>query len=409
MLAGLTVERIRDELSRAVPITHFDSDPNHYEITNLRYTPGQKLVLSLESPQRKKPISLRVFRSGIARGRFETARSHHPDGSFLLDSLNAVAWVFPAERKLNLGIVADENRLKKIFAEHRNITVEELEIVHFVPEHTYTARVAGRTAAGTKRTEFLKIYADDRGAKTASIMVDFASQTSDTSPFIMLPANTSYIPAEKMLVQAALPIIPEARLTDADAARALASFHRLTSQHASWQHDTEALAFGQAQEMIGLLFPRHQLELASIRAGIHARSAEVAVPDRVLIHGDAHLGNLLPIAGSRVGIIDLDGTCWGFPDHDLATYFAFKLWLRVRAGEEADSLLDEFPAFIENYNTAAAQPISMSRAYLRLATKMVTERVRRAIARGKLTNEDELEAFIQLANCCLERSGYNYA
>jgi len=409
LAADLTVERIRDELRHAIPADLFDTDPDHYEITNLRYKPGEKLILSLASAEGKKPIALRMFRPGIAYGRFRKAQSYHPSNSFLLEDLHAVAWVFPAERKLDLGIVANHDRLSEIIEQHRGITLEKFELVHFVPEHTYTARIEGTKIDSGSVTEFLKIYYDGSGMRTVSVMADLASQVTDDRAAITLPTNASYVPAEKMLLQSALPRVPDAELDDATAARALAAFHDLKTRRAHWEKDIDGQAFRQAEDMVGLLFPRHRHELAKIRAEISARSARVESPGRVLIHGDAHLGNMLPLPGGRVGMIDLDGTCWGSPNQDLATYFGFRLWLRVRANESTDDLLDEFPAFIDEYNRFAAHPVGLTGAYLRLATKMVTQRVRRAISRGKLTDGAELDSFINLANRCVELSEYDYA
>lgn len=408
-VAELTVERIREALRENIPAGFFDSDPDRYRITNLRYKPGQKLVLSLASAEGRKPVALRFFGPGIASSRFGKARAYHPQHTFLLEELGAVAWVFPGERKLKLGIVEDHDRLSAMLARHRQIALRKTQLVHFVPEHTYTARVEADTADGASVTEYMKIYYDGSGARTASVMAELAAQTNDPRSFIAVPAGSSYISEAKMLLQSALPTEPNVELSNADAARALAAFHGLRARHAGRHIDTDERDFQQAIDMVTLLFPDYRGHLEELRSGIAALGATLDRPSAVLIHGDAHLGNMVPLADRRIGMIDLDGACRGSADQDLATYFAFRLWLRLRAKRPTAGLLDAYPAFLDDYNRFAARPVSLPQAYLRLAVTMVTQRVRRAIARGKLTGRSELASFLDVASRCLELAGCNHA
>lgn len=326
-LKGLRTEDIHQHLARVMPKDYLDAELTEYQVTNLRYKPGQKLVMGLTSPNGRAPISLRLFSPGVANRRFKKARSHHLTHTFLLPELDAVAWVFPAERKLDLSILSDPPRLRQLIATHRHLILRDLQLIHFVPEHTYTARIKGIRAKGDSVTEYLKIHYDDSGSKSAAILRDLGSQTASRS--IVLPMGPTYIPSEKLLLQPALPRDDKASLSNTAAAHALAVFHGLSTRYARCRQVTESDALRQTEALVAQLFPEQGPALRSLCRDIEDRAERLRDTRHVLIHGDAHLGNLLPLTGNRVGMIDFDRVSWGYPEQDLASFFGFKLWLRV--------------------------------------------------------------------------------
>jgi len=388
-------------MRRGIPERLLSAPASSYRVSNVRYKPCQKLVIGLVSNVGGNPVGMRVFPRKHLADRLVKARSEHPDHTFLLPDADAVAWVFPAERKLKLAVVADPDALAELLSAHRGAVLRRLDLVHFVPEHSYTARVIAEQPDGSRHCEYLKIYYNDAGARAARIAAQLSVQSRRES--ISLPRSIAYFPEHRMMLQSALPRDPHAKLSLHRAAVALAEFHGLRALTAPKMVNASEQKIDTAIALVEAVFPGQTHAMARIGRLVQERlAATVAAPD-CLLHGDAHLGNLFPLTDGKVGVIDLDGVTIGPPEHDIASFFAFKLWITLREQSPGNSLLDQYPAFIETYNAAAENPISIERAWATLAEKLLTERVCRGISRGKLASEAELEDFLALAADCLRR------
>ena len=406
-LRDLTVANLCAELGQCVPGTVLDAPPHRYRITNMRYSPAQKLVIGLNTSDGASPIAIRIFPRKSLRNRLTKARRVHPDHTFLLDGASAVAWVFPAERKLKLDLLADRSRLAAILQAHRGFRLTKLELVHFVPEHTFTACAYGRRNDGSDVCEYLKIYYNDDGANTSKMMQQLVAQLDGTS--ISIPDDVSYLPHERLLIQSSLVRDATARLSDATVAGALAQLHGLQASAPPIGGDDSATHYESILKLVANTFPSLLTSMCRIAGDVRKALQKTPATGAVLLHGDAHLGNLFPLVNGRIGVIDLDRMCWGPPEEDLASYFAFKLWLQLRRRQSADALLQQFPHFLRTYNREAPSPVSTQRAYIVLAHKMITERIRRGIVRGKLSSASELVEFARLACRCLQAAGQDHA
>lgn len=403
-LGEISIAKLHSELGRCIPEAMLDAPLKSYQVTNLRYSPRQKLIIGLTSTAGAKPIALRVFPRGLLRSRLEKARLTHPTSTFLLNDISAVAWVFPGERKLNLNPLADQNRLSELLHSRRGYRLTGLRLMHFVPEHAYTARVNGIRDDGSSICEYLKIYYNDNGAVTASVMRQLAAQAHGSN--IRIPDDVSYFPEHRMLVQSALPRDEAHALSNTTVASALACFHGLSASAA--HHDTDRNNMNRDANhdatvaLIAATFPSCSADIQCVSAGIRDALRAGASTEDVLLHGDAHLGNLFPMPDGRVGIIDLDQVHLGEPEEDLASFFAFKLWMALRERQDVNALLKQFPEFLDAYNLEARIPVSIKRAYRVLAHKIVTERIRRGIRRGKIADASELIRLAQIAVGCLD-------
>lgn len=399
-LCGLSVAKLRSVLGNCIPDEMLDAPLKSYRVANLRYSPRQKLVVGLTSKTGKKPIALRIFPRKSLQNRLAKARRTHPASTFLLDELNAVAWVFPGERKLNLDPLADQSRLSEILYSQRGYRLASLELMHFVPEHTYTARVHGERDDGSAVCEYLKIYYNNDGAITANVMQQLAAQTHNSN--IRIPDDVTYFSDQRMLVQSALLRDESHALSNTAAAGALACFHSLSASGAREYIGNTDVNHDATLALIAETFPSYSNEVHQASAATRIALRATSRTEDVLLHGDAHLGNLFPMPDGRVGVIDLDGVRLGPPEEDLASYFAFKLWLKLRDRQDVDALLKQFPVFLQAYNLDARIPVSIRRAYQVLAQKMITERIRRGITRGKIADASELLGFTRIAFACLE-------
>lgn len=399
-LQRFSVSTLHSELSRHVPSSITDRPLSSYGIRTLRYTPRQKLVLGLQAEGGTIPIAIRVFPRDKVADRFESAQRLHPDHVFLLTGLDAIAWVFPGERKLDLDLIADRDRVAAIIREHRGYELSRLDLVHCVPEHTYTARAHGTRSDGTDACDYLKVYYNGQGAKTARLMEELAAGNHDRQ--IRFPQDVTYLPSYRLLIQPALPRDPGRRLSDVEVADALARIHRLSVNAPAMDDPDPEREFETVRSLVADTFPELMGSLTRINAEIHSAMNDTDSSPAVLLHGDAHLGNLFPLHDGGIGVIDLDRMRHGPPEDDIASFFAFRIWLELRNQGSVDAVIEDFPKFLSVYNRRAPHPVADRIAWLMLAHKMVLERVRRGVARGKFSNGTEIVDFARIACRCLE-------
>jgi len=405
-LRNLSMENLWSAIERCVPQKLLDTPIPSYRMSNLRYSPRKKMIVGLTSNTSQKPISLRIFPRGSVHDRLAKAQRSHPDHTFLLDDLNAIAWVFPGERKLDLSLIDNTARLATILKAHRGYELSDVKLMHFVPEHTYTARVFGRRRDGSVVCEYIKIYYDDQGATTARIMNSLAPKLTGSA--IRIPDDISYIPEHRLLVQSEIRRAPKQSLSHREAAVALAAFHELTAEDAPVRTDNPQAEHQNVLEIVDKVFPGLINEIREVSESIVEALELAPHPESVLVHGDAHLGNLFPIAGRLTGVIDLDRVAFGRADDDLASFLAFKAWLRLRDRLDPDLVLWELPQFVATYNNCAKRPVRVKGVYQRLAHKMIVERVRRGITRGKVSDASEILGFLRIARLSLEAARRYY-
>jgi len=391
--------RLPESLGRVVPSELLDAPASEYRIDNFRYRPGEKIVISLLSPVAQRPVAVRVFPLGLAHRQLRNARSDGQGNTFLLEDLGAVAWVFPSEKKLDLGNVADSQRLARMLHESRGLALRGSMLAHYVPEHTYTLKLEASDVNGCAVVEYLKVYSDDTGRRAAAFARELGPQLESD---LAVATDITYLSSCKVLLQRALPRDTTRRLGDTAAANSLAKFHHLSSKAAPYVPNSTAERLDLTVSLIRAVFPECRAAVEELSRAILGANRKLSPTPPVLIHGDAHLGNLLPLTDGRVGFIDLDSIGWGKAEQDICSYFGFKLWLELRAGNAPDALLSSFPLFVEKYNHTAKIPLRLSRAYLQLALAMVVERISRGIARGKLESVADIEQFVALAWHCFD-------
>jgi len=401
-LRNLSIENLHSGIQSCVPQQLLDAPIPSYGVCNLRYSPQKKMIVGLTSKASQRPISLRIFPRSALQDRLAKAQRTHPEHAFLMDSLNAIAWVFPGERKLNLDLIGSQPRLAAVLRQHRGYELHNVELLHFVPEHTYTARVVGTAADGSLVREYIKIYYNDQGAMTSRIMEQLTPQL--TASCIQIPDDISYVHEHRLLIQSEVQRDPRRQLSYRAAASALAAFHKLSVEGAPLRVDDAELDHAAALQLVGKVFPDHVGEVAAVSAAVLNELAQMSPQDPVLVHGDAHLGNLFPVIGGRTGVIDLDRAAWGRADDDLASFLAFATWIRLRDGKDPGRILGDLPNFVKLYNKFARHAVAVRGVYLRLAHKLICERVRRGISRGKISGVGEIMDFTGLAEQCLLRA-----
>lgn len=401
-IGSLTSKNLVESVAKCIPHSLLDNVANTYAVTNVRYKPTQKLVVGMTSIHTSKPIGLRIFPREKLDRRFDAANSQYPNHTFLLPEISAIAWLFPAERKLNFAILEKVSALNELLLAERGCELKCLELAHFVPEHTFTARTVLIDKCNSEIEEYLKIFYDDRGAMTARIMQKISENAASQS--FDVPLVTFYSAPHRLLMQSSLQRDFSHKLTFTEAADALAQFHRLSLPRDVSHPSPQASSVEDLLRMVDITAAALLPKTSELLDSLNKVELDVQPAPQVLLHGDPHLGNIFPLTNGRIGFIDLDGVHRGTADADLASFFAFNLWCALRDGKDALSLLDGFDAFIDKYNNKAETPVPSPNAWIALAKKLIFERVLRGISRGKLRDVSELNAFLELAANCLRRA-----
>ena len=147
-IADLSTARILQQLGTHLDHSWLDVPFETYVINNVRYAPRQKLVLGLTAPGSCRPIAMRIYPPGNLTRRVAAARAQGSDQVFAIPSINAIVWVFPSEKKLDLQFLQDHGRLALLLEDQRQLQLTAWQLVRYVPEHGYTFIVHGKAAAG---------------------------------------------------------------------------------------------------------------------------------------------------------------------------------------------------------------------------------------------------------------------
>ena len=388
-LASLDIKRLRDALAAHLPPKAFDAPVDEYFVENIRYKPGSKMVVGLASNEAKMPLALRIFPRGKSHNRWREAVNKYPGLVYEIAELDAVVWTFPAERKLDLSAIEDKNFLSKLFKNERDTTILTFEPIHYVPEHTFTAKVLGQSN-GRDTVDFLKIYHNNQGADTERVMRGLTKQTF-SQKHIAFPEKITYLKSHRLLIQNSLNVISIKRnfIKQSDA---LARLHHHTGRNLRKQTRLDPVTLQKTLSLVSMVFPDQRSQLAKIFDKLSEFPANLQ-PAMVFLHGDAHFGNLLQLNDGRTGIIDLDGCCWGPAELDLATYYGFRFW--VSRKDKLD--LTEMQSFLEAYNHAAPNTVHIASFAYYLTINLACHRVARGIARGKITTSETLQKLLHLA------------
>ncbi len=387
-------------------------------IERVKYHPGKNCLVVFRFDDRagRAPtarVACRTYERHGARSRFEKARAAGgaaPD-VLHLPEIEAVAWVFPHDRKLHhLPRLLDATwfsgnvlpALQPMLAQPTNPAQVSLQLAHYVPEHTGSVRVELQWPhAPCSQTIYGKTYYDDRGEEAARLQREIYRALA-SHPDLAVPCPLHYERATRTFWQAAVPGHPAPAwcgLAEAERAkilRGLTAFHSLRIAEAPPRTLVDLdLALHTAVNLISRALPGVRALVSQIVPLLASRLPILYAHDaRATLHGDLHPGNLL-IDDARLNLIDLDSVQTGPAALDLGSYVASELYralLAARVGASAGELVAQIA---QAYNAAHAAPISRDALAIGTAFALVTERARRCITRlkpGRLELTEELLA-----------------
>lgn len=404
------------------------------EIERVKYQPGKNclVVYRLEVPDANVTdlvplrVACRTYEPAGARSRFEKARrsltgTADAAGRVLhLPDQEAVAWVFPQDRKLeHLRRLTDLPTLQREVVPLLAAALRpsappphsvEHTVVHYVPEHTCSVRLtlgwpdAAHTAYG-------KTYYDDTGSTAFDHMTQAFALARDAGQ-VEVPRPLRYEPAARTLWQAAVPGERIAAMVDLaprdlqQLAAALAAFHCLPVQRLPVLDPPRMhQRIAAASRLVEAAAPAHGPALRRLSACLAAHVELIAaLGPTATLHGDLHPGNVLRTR-ERIHLIDLDSLQAGPALLDLGSWIASELVRAQLQGVTLAQTLDAAEDLCSLYADARDTPIPMRGWWLATAYALLTERVRRCVTRLKPGRLGLVGPLLDLAHDLCVRAG----
>ena len=396
-------------------------------IIRIRYRPGRNCTVSYRlsfaataSAQAETTIvSLLACPPGNSRERLINAQAAapiNPDAIFHLPALEAVAWIFPQDRKLSgLALLADRALLSARLLPEIISTIEpglhladfSLEPVSYIAERACTQRVrlelSSPDSAHTQaRTFYVKTLPPDEARHASSNWQKLWHSAAVQRGRLLMPQPVAYQAAACALWYCELPghslldVLPQPAqflrlMTEAGAAIAQMHQTKLTGLRAITPDETIA-QISAAASLLSQVRPECGDDAQSL-----ARLLISKLPPEsqmATLHGDLHLKNLLATADG-VALIDLDNLCVGDPAREIGSLTAL-LYHQVLTGHLSRRMAEQSAEhFIAGWQQGSNCELSNAAINWHTAAALLYERAVRSIIRlsgERLTLLDELMA-----------------
>lgn len=367
-------------------------------IDRLRLTPGQKIVAGvtaccLRGDERFSQLfGVRFFPPGVSPARMAKAKaaaivpSKIGPGVLHLDTVGAVAWAFPNDRKiLGAHVLSSVERFSKVvFTKLRAAgdvsaaCVKGVTVLRYVPEHGCTARI---DLDGPPFTLIAKISSDDRGE--AGLAAMRAIRRGDDR---LCPAPVAALPQFNLAIQSFAPGAPlpaedylDPRTGAAGRAMALLALLHQTPPPARLPRLDTRAAVATTAERLSAFADRDAV--AALRL-LRAHEPPAPPLQESLLHGDLHFGNIL-VDQTRGVLIDFDAAMAGPPEHDLGGFLAAMLWRGAIAGMSSTALLAALAGAVDAYRNVERAPLNLPFLSWRIGEALISERLVRALTRMK--------------------------
>jgi hypothetical protein len=401
-------------------------------VERVRYKPGRSCLVSYTLELRadgagdvfEQVLCGRVYPPGGSASRYAKALRAPLESVAVgtpvahLPSLDMVVWAFPNERKLtSLARLTDDAWLRsrtlpalvtRVLGPQWRLEDAEHTIVHYVPEHTCTVRVALDACGGDglRRSAVVygKAYYDDAGRHVGEAMRQLSQSRAVQSGMLGIAPPLCYEERDRTLWQEGLEgeTLEQRHPDDRIPAAAL---RRVAG--------AVAALHGSPVTRIPLLRPAGVLvdvrERARVIAGARPRlrpaldrivralsKSEPHAGAAATLHGDLHPKNVF-LMGERAWLIDLDAIRRGPAEHDLASWIACMLYRSCVRGERLDGALATACDFVECYESGRGTFLNAGALDWYTAAALVSERAYRVLSRLKAGRLDVLDELVGLA------------
>ncbi len=408
-------------------------------IERVKYKPGMNCMVcyQLEIMDKKTQalqgqlLCTRVYELGGAVSRFIKALSANTVTPKFglpishLPPLEMVIWAFPNDRKLEgMNKIADPTFLKdKLLPEYfRGSHITELtsNVVHYVPEHTCTVRVALQlselqTGKSREATLYGKIYYNDEGHDVSKWMDALWQSGPRRSGQLKMAQALGFDTATKSLWQTGLcgaPLLdvdleaPEFFPLIKEAATTVAALHTVSIPGLKIVCLNDLLEqLERVKQLLSQARPASKLTLFPLLDRLCAQAGYLCSEASHTLHGDLHLNNFF-VEDKKVALIDMDNLCQGPPLLDVGSFLAGIFYRGILIDAPRDQIEKMAQVFIQQYKQSV--PWAVSQASLRWYTAMmlINERAYRCLTRLKAGRLDILDQLILLADrITLEKDG----
>jgi tRNA A-37 threonylcarbamoyl transferase component Bud32 len=428
LLDTVTMREIlpRELRQRCIVTASFDQ----CRIARVKYRPGRNCLITYQLIDQKSGdsrvaiITVLGCRAGesasvfAASHSFSMASAEIRDLIFHLPELEAVAWIFPADRKLpGLPALTDSAYLKsqmlpQIVRQSESpdwaIIESVIEPVSYFAERSYTARAGlslhnAQTNAAGARTLYAKTYCVGESGHAWRGQQELWESDERKSGRLFIPQPILHQPEIETIWQEGLNGTPlDAYRNEKDFAEML----ERAGEAVAALHRTKIVTVPSATstEMVKRLLTVSEV-LSQVRPGCRHRLQDVvsrltAIPPEsptlATLHGDLHSKNLL-VASGRIALLDLDNLVIGDPLADLGS-FAAAIQEAELSGQRSSLAGDEIiERFIRGYQQGSDHDLSVSRLCWWMAAALIAERAWRFVAKLKAQRADIIDDLIELA------------
>ena len=400
------------------------------QIIRIRYRPGRNCTVSYrlsfaeaESDQAETMlISLLACPPGESRERLinaQAAATTMPDSILHLPAIEAVAWIFPQDRKLpGLALLTDRALLRQdllpeiinSFEPGVSIADFSFELISYIAERACTQRIRVELAAPhSGRTEvrsfYVKTLPPAEGSHAWSNWQKLWRSEAVQRGRLLMPQPVAYQTAACALWHSELAghsLIDELHQPDqflrlmAEAGTVTSQLHqtRLTGLSAITPDETIA-QLSAAASLLSQVRPECGDDAQSLVRLLISKLPPIELQTATL-HGDLHLKNLLATTDG-VALLDLDNLCAGDPAREIGSLTAM-LYHHFLTGRISRQMADESAEhFIAGWQQGSKCELSKAALRWHTAAALIYERALRCIVRLSDERVTLLDDLIALA------------
>ncbi|MFN7949659.1 MAG: aminoglycoside phosphotransferase family protein [Blastocatellia bacterium] len=420
---------MRQHFEQALKLSHGRSIAE-CRIIRVRYRPGRNCTVSYrlsfaesESAQSDTAIiSLLACLPGESRARFinaQSAATTQPDLILHLPAIEAVAWIFPQDRKLpGLARLADRALLKEhLLPEIINspgpglsITSFSIEPISYMAERACTLRISVElSATDSARTEtrnfYVKTLTPDEGIHAWHNWQRLWHSEEVQRGRLLIPQPVAYQTAACALWHSELAghsLIDDLHQPDSflrlmkEAGTVIARLHQTNLTGLSAITPDETIAqLGAAAFLLSQVRPECRADVQELVRLLISKLPRPEAPTATL-HGDLHLKNLL-VTADGVALIDLDNLCAGDPAREIGSLTAmlYHQFLTNRISQQMAEQSAE--QFVAGWQQGSKRELSESALHWHTAAALIYERAVRCIIRLSDERVTMLDDLIALA------------
>jgi tRNA A-37 threonylcarbamoyl transferase component Bud32 len=403
---------------------------NQCRITRVKYRPGKNCLITYQLIDQRAGdshvaiITVLGCRAGESSSAFAASQSLPPastgigDLIFHLPELEAVAWIFPADRKLSgLPALTDSanlkaHRLPQIIRQSDGpdwVIIESvIEPVSYFAERSYTTRAElslhhAQTNALVARTLYAKTYCVGESERAWRGQTELWESDERKSGRLFIPQPLLLQPEIETIWQEGLNgTMLDAKRDEHDfaemlerAGEAVAALHRTKVETGLTATSTEMVRrLETVSELLSQVRPSCRRGLQDVVSRLSASVPESRAV--ATLHGDLHLKNLLVVSG-RIALLDLDNLVIGDPLADLGSFAAAiqeAELCRTQSPLAGDEIIERF---IRGYRRGSDDDLSVSGLCWWMAAALIAERAWRFVTKLKAERAGTIDDLIELA------------